>query len=229
MTEESHKVQEKRKIKKALKICKYPDWALCANANTTPTDHTEEPQASKDERRKQMIVLPYVGGLSEKLHRVFKKHQATLCSKPAQTIRQVLVHPKDKVHPLYKCGTVYCIECDECEGKYIGESGRTLATRITDHNKSIEKGDSKSALSQHNIETGHAITCLSPEVLTQESHLPSRKIAEAIQIRIKKPSLNRDQGLDLPRIYDTVLKRGASRNNARFPPDRATGAATQRE
>ena len=44
-----------------------------------------------------LVVLPYIQGLSEGLERVFKKNNIALSMKPQQTLRNVLVHPKDKL------------------------------------------------------------------------------------------------------------------------------------
>ena len=42
-------------------------------------------------------------------------------------------HPKDKTPDAKICGLVYQVECPECLLPYIGETGRTLATRMKDH------------------------------------------------------------------------------------------------
>ncbi len=41
-----------------------------------------------------MVVIPYVGGLSEAVDRVFRKHKITTAMKPHT--KNLLVHPKDK-------------------------------------------------------------------------------------------------------------------------------------
>ena len=159
------------------------------------------------------MVLPYVAGLSEKLNRVYKKHNITLCSKPGYTLRQALVAPKDPVEPPDKCGVVYSIECSNCPKTYIGETGRPLKTRLKEHQKSAKVGDLKSALSQHQLETGHRVNFEEVKVIQQVAFLKNRKVAEAIHIRTQKPALNRDQGYELPRIYDQILRGGARTDN----------------
>ena len=49
------------------------------------------------------------------------------------TIRSILVYPKEKTPDAQKCGLVYQVECPECPLTYIGETGRTLATMMKDH------------------------------------------------------------------------------------------------
>ena len=43
------------------------------------------------------------------------------------------------------------------------------------------------------------------KVLATESNTFKRRIREAIEIKLRKPSLNRDNGCELARIYDTIL------------------------
>ena len=55
--------------------------------------------------------------------------------KGVSTIRQLLVHPKDKDNILKKSGVIYRYKCGrvDCEDDYIEESGRTFAERFREH------------------------------------------------------------------------------------------------
>ena len=70
---------------------------------------------------------------------MFTKHSVATVVKPQTTLRQVLVHPKDKVEKQKKAGVVYKSPCSQCEKVYIGETGRQLGTRIAEHRKEAEK------------------------------------------------------------------------------------------
>ena len=59
--------------------------------------------------------------------------------KTQTNLRQVLVHLKDKVEKQKKAGVVYKIPCRQCEKVYIGETGRQLGPRITEHRNEAEK------------------------------------------------------------------------------------------
>ena len=48
-----------------------------------------------------------------------------------------------------QCVVIYECACDVCGELYIGETERSLEERVEEHRRSIEKQDSKSALSQH--------------------------------------------------------------------------------
>ena len=45
---------------------------------------------------------------------------------PTQTLKIILVHPKDHVKPYDKCAVIYSVKCKDCNGMYFGETGRTL-------------------------------------------------------------------------------------------------------
>ena len=44
-----------------------------------------------------MIALPYVQGVMEPVQRVLKQHDITSAVRPHRNLRQILVHPKDKM------------------------------------------------------------------------------------------------------------------------------------
>ena len=90
-----------------------------------------------------------------------------------------------------------------------------LETRLKEHVKSVQDGDYKSALSQHNLESGYQVDFESVKVVQQIAQLRDRKIAESIHIRLKRPALNRDCDYDLPRVYDQVLRRGDQSRSSR--------------
>ena len=43
-----------------------------------------------------MVVIPYVESLTEKLQRIYRKHHIHAAVRPTNTLKSILVHPKDK-------------------------------------------------------------------------------------------------------------------------------------
>ncbi len=76
--------------------------------------------------KKVYVTIPYVAGISEKIQRVFQEFNTTF--KPLNTLRHMLVHPKDKLDKNKRSGVVYGIKCDQegCTDKYIGETAQPL-------------------------------------------------------------------------------------------------------
>ena len=50
---------------------------------------------------------------------------------------------------------IYGCDCDVRGKLYVGEAGRSLGERVEEYTKSLARGDEKSALSQHQVKSGH--------------------------------------------------------------------------
>ena len=84
------------------------------------------------------VVFSYIKRVTEKLQRVYKKHNIATSVKPLRTIRNILVLPKDKIDKEKKSGVVYRIKRKNCNDCYIGETGRQLNTRVKEHRTELE-------------------------------------------------------------------------------------------
>ena len=161
---------------------------------------------------KGLVVLPYSKGISEALRRTFGKYGIKTCFKPTQTLRNVLVSPKDKTPRESKCGVVYLIRCQgntnkgQCKESYIGETERALKTRFLEHQR---PSSVNSEVSKHiHIELpGHSVSLEKVKILDSEPEFFARGVKEAVYIRAHRPSLNRDGGRHrLSGIYDPLLQ-----------------------
>ena len=103
---------------------------------------------------------------SEALTRVFKTHGVGTYHRPINTIRSILVHPKDKTPDAQKCGLVYQVACPECPLTYIVETGRMLDTRMKDH---LNYRNPLTAVGEHCVHEHHKITKDSDRVLAREA------------------------------------------------------------
>ena len=59
---------------------------------------------------------------------------------------------------LYFKSGIYCINCNECDAFYYGQTGRNLRIRATEHFKSITKEESTTGFSAHCIENNHTFS-----------------------------------------------------------------------
>ena len=66
-------------------------------------------------------VISYDKGLSESVARVMKKHSIAVFVRLYHTLREALVHPKDRVEKENACGVVYEFPCLNCELEYMGQ------------------------------------------------------------------------------------------------------------
>ena len=77
--------------------------------------------------------------------------------KPVTTLRQLLTNVKDKDEPNDRQGAVYKIKCCDCQATYIGETGRNLNTRLTEHKRATRNGDLNNNIAEHHLQTNHRI------------------------------------------------------------------------
>ena len=97
---------------------------------TTPKQSGQKKKKDESNKSRGMVVVPYVEGVSERFARVLKNYNISTAMKPHNTLRNQLVHPKDKREPQNSTDVVYSIPCKNCNLSYIGETGRKLGTRI---------------------------------------------------------------------------------------------------
>ena len=76
-----------------------------------------------------------------------------------------------------------------------------------------------SAFHEHLLASGHSISLSDTAVLDSESNFTKRKVKEAIEIRARHPSLNRDLGYDLPPIYNSLINSKGLSNRDRQGAD----------
>ena len=205
VTKPEDKSREVEHVKRALRTNQYEEWAF-EIPRAKPRD-----KASSN-RARTSIGLVYIHGTSEKLARIFCAHDVGVYHCPINTIRSLLVHPKDKTPDLQKGVVVYQITCPQCQHLYMGEAGRTLATRMKDH---TNHSTQPTAMGAHCREHGHVISKNNVEVLAREEGWFKRKVREAIKIKTLQLTINRDQGFDLPTIYSEILPVSVTRDRSR--------------
>jgi len=201
-------------VSSALQNCGYPSWTIAkvkrltvetTTVNTTPTNTTTS--KSSTDRNKGIAILPYVKGLSETLKRLFQARGIQTCFKPVNTLRQVLVAPKDKSKKEETINPVYYIPCDSCKDSYIGETERTLKTRFLEHRRPSSSDTSEVANHIHKTCPTHAVDIKDVIVLDRDPRWFERGVKEAIYIRAVNPSLNRDGGrYHLPEVYTNIIR-----------------------
>ena len=143
--------------------------------------------------------------------------------RPFQTIRNYVVHPKDKLEKEEISESVYCIPCKGCEKVYVGETGRNFGVRMNEHRKEVERNEEtrytrsqkqtaeittcKSAITDHARRENHVIDWEDSRVLTTENDRHARWIREAVAIRrTGSRAMNRDVGTyNLSHTYDSLL------------------------
>ena len=161
---------------------------------------------------KTCLTLDFVSDRCiNRINKIISKYDfpTQVVSKPAQTLRQKLMHRtnKDKhnncvlcssLSPNFKCDdkfVVYKFICKLCKKIYIGQTCRPFYVRFNEHKRSLLLKNKDSALSEHAI-TDHPksdVTIIQFDVqIVQQCHSPlETRITEAKNINLLRPEINR--------------------------------------
>ena len=94
---------------------------------------------------------------------------------------------------------VYVIPCS-CGAPYIGETGRSINQRISEHATDLRHGRAKSsALAEHAEKTKHQVCIEEAQVIARVAQFHHRKLREALEIEKRPLNLNRDDGRKISR------------------------------
>ena len=139
-------------LNKVLRRCTYPMCTLNrVNITQNKKNKKGTSKNSNTSIKKPYKIVPYIQGMSESCKNICRKHGAEMYFKGGSTIKDLLVHPKDKDNILQKSGVIYRYKCGrvDCNEEYIGESCRTFGERFREHTRAPSP-----ILDHHNI-TGH--------------------------------------------------------------------------
>ena len=175
VTEDTDKATEATTIKEALQNCGYSDWSFNKVKQQMQAPKRKKATKNKEDGPKSfgLAVIPYVESVSERVARVCKSYNIATAMKPYCTLRQMLVHWKDKRDPLNTTEVIYCVPCKNSKETYIGETGRKFGKRLEEHRAEAEKVATdvrtiatkqasqskkhKSAITDHVVDLNHVI------------------------------------------------------------------------
>ena len=200
VTKKEEHVKELSNIYRSLAVCGYSKWTMDIANNRNKETRRLRRNNVTTHQVKGSVTIPYLAGVSESLRRLLISYGITTHVKPQNTIRSMLVAPKDKTDKLDKAGAIYGLSCLDCPSSYVGKTARTLRTRLSEHERPT------SPVAEHTIREQHHIDWDGVRILDREEDWFRRGVREAIHIRRLGSDLNRDRGRhDLPVVYNKLL------------------------
>ena len=132
------------------------------------------------------------------------------CVTHGHVLSTILTSGKDAVSASKRRGVVYEIPCGSCEHRYIGETKRSLSTRLKEHHGdalpwNILKNLEKAALKKHAAQSGHAFNWDNAHVLHRVNNYHERIFLESLYINLKTNTVN-DKCANFRAIYYNILK-----------------------
>lgn len=109
-------------------------------------------QTQREEKRR--VRIQYAPSITNRLKKVFKRHNMELVFSSTNKLKNKLGSTKDKTNEEEKSG-IYQISCKECGQIYIGQTRRSIKTRFKEHINL--RTAVKSAVGEHIMNTNHKI------------------------------------------------------------------------
>ena len=118
------------------------------------------------------------------------------------------------------CLSCYCrqsVKCCDCQATYIGETGRNLNVRLTEHKRATRNGDINNHIAEHHLKTNHRIDWDSAECVTYSTDYYQRITLESWFTNLEQTPLNRCQQLPAPYKHHGLTDRRPITSRDRRP------------
>ena len=98
-------------LSKVLHYNNYPQWMINQQGKMEKQDPLIHPETGNEIQKCFYISVPYFPGLSESFKKIFKYMPVQVCFKGVNTLKSMLMHPKDKISNDQKKNLIYHWEC----------------------------------------------------------------------------------------------------------------------
>ena len=158
--------EELKHLDEVLTQCKYPRRAIqkIQREQKQKKNKKSKERNTMNTERCHIVVLytkDYVKATSPSVASMESRHTSR-----GNTLKNLLIFPKDKDEMKKQSNTVYWYKCGrtECNDEYIGESARTFEERFKEHLKA------PSPINEHDNITGHKTSVENFKIIGREGH-----------------------------------------------------------
>ena len=121
-----------------------------------------------------------------------------------KSLKSIIKLGKDLTEKWQQTNIVYSFKCNKCPAIYIGETIRSLRTRINEHKNNK---NSESVVFKHWAEFNHEFDWEHVKMIDYESDYRKRLTSEMIHIKCSQFSINKKEDIfTFNRIYFPLLK-----------------------
>lgn len=127
-------------------------------------------------------VINYIPGVSNKIRARLNKLGLKTTEVNKVGIGTLLSNNKGKSDRLSNSG-IYQLSCNSCDVIYIGQSGRSIHTRMKEHMADIAHARTSTGFSTHCLETGHSMDSNRVELLHKADKGRMLTLLEGLEIK----------------------------------------------
>ena len=196
------KWKELGNLRQVFKANGYPETMVNRSLRTRSTSSNS---TQTSQTLPKLLLLPYVPELSERIEKMCRPLGVKTVCRSRYTLRSSLVHVKHPREDKKKKGVIYEVPCKDCECVYIGETGRTLEKRLSEHKNAVKKQDTKNGIAVHSWTNQHQVDWEAAKTIEVEGNYWRRRVLEALHIHQQQHTSNLDCGLAINPSWLPVL------------------------
>ena len=147
------------------------------------------------------ITLPYTQRW--KWSRLLRPFNIDVAYKPTNKLGCNFTKHKAKTHTTNKHNAIYMFNCANCPERNIGQTSKTIRTRLTEHQNAINRHDHNSLPAKHPDDNGDKFNWFHTRCLGQANKKHAREFKEA-WYSLDKQTFNRY--IDIPLIYSQLRR-----------------------
>ncbi len=180
---ETAKHKERKHLYNVFQLNGYPrnvvrQYVKRRSANPTTADTSQDDRPS-------LRSIPYIKGVSEGTARILSRYGIQVGHKPCGTLQQLLMQPKDPLPHSLRSDVVYRVGCKGCSPYYVGETRKTLQSRIREHQGAVQRKETTSLIWMHTAETGHSFDFENAKAIDHGRCKGKRLVKEALHSGIQ--------------------------------------------
>ncbi|KYN22422.1 hypothetical protein ALC57_05184 [Trachymyrmex cornetzi] len=163
---------------------------------------------SMNEKPVSWLTVPFIPFHTEKFKRFNSNDIRVSYHSPNKMSKYIKVQ-KDILNKNCKNNVVYKISCNDCDASYVGQTGRQLRTRISEHRNHIKYNTTtRSVITEHRLQNNHDFRWDDVEILDEEPIYRKRLISEMVNIKKQTNSLNLQTDTEgLHRAYLPIINK----------------------
>jgi len=167
------------------------------NQNNEPNNNT-----------KIWFTVPYIKPTSDKFKNIINGLVPRVSFYSMNKLSRLIKAQKNSLPKCANMNVVYKINCKDCDASYVGQTGRQLKTRISEHKNHINRNTSAlSVITEHRLHENHGFDWERVEILDVERNFNKRIVPEMIHIKYQKNGINLQTDTEsLDRAYFSCLK-----------------------
>jgi len=145
----------------------------------------------KKREKNTWFTVPYYPVISDRFNNIFRDLNIKTSFYSLNKLSKFIFVQKDSLPDSSRKNVVYKVSCRDCDASYVGQTGRQLKTRISEHRNHIRRDTStNSVITDHRIQSGHEFDWDGVQILDHEKFFYKRLISEMLHINRQRNGLN---------------------------------------